>query len=315
MKAAVIYRYGPAHSFKINQVQEPSIGEAELLIKVKASSVNPVDWKIRQGKLKIITGTDFPKILGADFSGEIVEIGSPVNGYKIGDQVYGMVRAAIGGAYAEFLKVKAKNIAPKPEKLSHEEAAAIPLAGLTALQGLRDYGMLAPEQKVLINGASGGVGTYAVQIAKAIGANITGVCSTSNLQLVNNLGAKDVIDYKKEEVLKPGNQYHLIFDTIGNLSFSKAKECLYDGGILVSTLPSPKGILQFLLSKFTKHKGMKFFMLNPQKEDLMELNKLVDQDKIRSIIDSTFALEDIAQAHDRSEGGHARGKIVIKTGE
>lgn len=311
MKAAVIYRYGPAHSFKINQVQEPSVGEAELLVNVKASSVNPVDWKIRQGKLKVITGTDFPKILGADFSGQVVETGSSVNDYKTGDQVYGMVRAVTGGAYAEFIKVKAKHIAPKPEKLSHEEAAAIPLAGLTALQGLRDYGMLAPEQKVLINGASGGVGTYAVQIAKAIGANVTGVCSTRNLQLVNNLGATDVIDYKKEEVLKPGNQYHLIFDTIGNLSFRKAKKCLYDGGSLVSTLPSPQGIIQFLLSKLTKHKSMKFFMLNPQKEDLMELNRLVDQGRIRSVIDSNFGLEDIAQAHERSEGGHARGKIII----
>lgn len=314
MKAALIYRYGSPQSFKINDVEEPAINEDEVLVKVKASSVNPVDWKIRKGKLKFITGVDFPKILGADFSGEVAGTGSSVKNYRTGDQVYGMVRAAIGGAYAGYVKVKERYLASKPEKISHGEAAGVPLAGLTALQGLRDHGKLTPEQKVLINGASGGVGTYAVQIAKAVGARVTGVCSTKNLQLVNNLGATDVIDYKKEEVLKPGQKYHLIFDTIGNLPFSKAKNCLYDGGTLVSTTPSPKGVIHFLISKLTPKKNMKFFLLNPQHDDLTELNRLIEEDSLHSVIDSTFPLEDIADAHERSEGGHARGKIIINTG-
>lgn len=312
MKAALIYRYGPPHSFKVNQVQEPSIGDSEVLVKVKASSVNPVDWKIRQGKLKIITGVDFPKILGADFSGEVAEVGSSVKKYKKGDQVYGMVKAAIGGAYAEYVKIKENYLAPKPEKLNHEEAAAIPLAGLTALQGLRDYGVLVPEQKVLINGASGGVGTFAVQIAKAIGARVTGVCSTRNRELVKSLGAADVIDYKTEEVLKPQDKYHLIFDTQGNLSFSEAKECLYDGGIMVSTLPTPGSLFHTVFSKFDKHRSMKIFMLNPQHEDLLELNRLVEEGQLRSVIDHVYPLEEISDAHEHSEGGHAKGKIVLK---
>lgn len=311
MKAAVIYRYGSPKRFKIAHVPEPSIKEDEVLVKVKTSSVNPVDWKIRQGKLKIITGIDFPKILGADFSGEVAKTGSSVKNYKTGDPVYGMVRAAIGGAYAGYVKVKERYLAHKPAKISHEEAAAIPLAGLTALQGLRDHGKLSPDQKVLINGASGGVGTYAVQIAKTVGARVTGVCSTKNLQLVNNLGATDVIDYKKERVLKPEQKYHLIFDAIGNLPFSKAKKCLYDGGMLVSTTPSPKGIYHFLLSKFSPQKSMKFFMLNPQHDDLSELNRLIEENRLKSVIDSTYPLEDIADAHERSEGGHSRGKIII----
>lgn len=313
MKAAVIYRYGSAKRFKIAQVEEPHIREDEILVKVKASSVNPVDWKIRQGKLKIITGADFPKILGADFSGKVSCTGSSVKNYKPGDEVYGMVRAAIGGAYAGFVKVKEKSLAPKPAKLSYEEAAALPLAGLTALQALRDHGKLTPDQKVMINGASGGVGTLAVQIAKAMGAIVTGVCSSKNLQLVSNLGATEVIDYNNEEVLKPGQKYHLIFDTIGNLPFSKAKNCLYDGGILLNATPSAKGIYYFLRSKLSRHKNMKFFMLHPQQEDLLELNRLTEEGSLRVVIDSTYSLEEIADAHERSEGGHARGKIVLKT--
>lgn len=312
MKAAVIQRYGSAQSFKIREMPEPSVGDSEVLVKVNVSSVNPVDCKIRQGKLKLVTGLDFPKILGADFAGEVIETASPESPYKKGDKVFGMARAAIGGAYAEYLKVKEKHIAPKPENLSMEEAAAMPLAGLTALQGLRDYGALMQGQQVLINGASGGVGTYAVQIAKAMGATVTGVCSTENLQIVNNLGALDVIDYTREEVLQEGNKYHLIFDTQGSLSFNKAKDFLFEGGCMVSTILSPQNLFGILLSKLVKHKEMKTFLLKPNHDDLMDLKRLVDEGKLTSVIDQTFSLEEMPEAHERSEGGHARGKIVIE---
>lgn len=312
MKAAVIQRYGPAHSFKIREMPEPAVGDSEVLVKVSASSVNPVDCKIRQGKLSFVTGLDFPKILGADFAGEVVETGAAESPYKKGDKVFGMVRAAIGGAYAEYVKVKEKYLAPMPKNLSMEEAAAMPLAGLTALQGLRDYGALMQGHHVLINGASGGVGTYAVQIARAMGATVTGVCSTENLQTVNNLGALSVIDYTREEVLQEGNKYDLIFDTQGTLSFNKAKDFLFDGGSMVSTVLSPKNMFGILISKFVKHKEMKTFLLKPTHDDLMELKKLVDEGKLTSVIDQTFSLEDMPEAHERSEGGHARGKIVIE---
>ncbi len=312
MKAAVIYRYGPAYSFKINDMPEPTLGESEVLVKVKASSVNPVDWKIRQGKLKLITGYDFPKVLGADFAGEVVSTGSPDSRYKPGDKVFGMERAVKGGAYAGYITVKEKYIAPKPESMSFEEAAAIPLAGMTALQGLRDQGKLAPDDKVLINGASGGVGTYAVQIAAAMGAQVTGVCSTRNLDLVKKLGAQSVIDYTREPVLVPGKKYHLIFDTHGNLSFRNAKKSLYDGGILVSTLPSPKSLVDLGISKLNSHKHMEIFVLHPGHDDLADIKKLADEGKLTSVIDSTYPLEEISEAHERSEGGHVSGKVIIK---
>ena len=312
MKAAVIDRYGPAHCLKVREMPEPELGEDEILVKVKASSVNPVDWKIRQGKLKIVTGTDFPKILGADFSGDVVETGTQIKDYKKGDAVFGIIPAVKGGAYAEYLKVKPQKLALKAKNISYEAAAATPLAGLTALQGLRDYGNLMPGQKVLINGASGGVGTFAVQIAKAVGAIVTGVCSTRNLELVKSLGAENVLDYTKEEVLNPQQQYHLIFDAQGNLSFNKAKKCLYDDGQLVTTLPSPKSIFEILLSKFNKNKGMKTFFITPNHEDLVELKRLTEEGKLQPQIDRTYPLEELAEAHEYSEGGHARGKIIIQ---
>ncbi|WP_017731020.1 NAD(P)-dependent alcohol dehydrogenase [Nafulsella turpanensis] len=311
MKAAVIERYGPPYSLKIRQMPQPEIGTSELLVKVSASSVNPVDWKIRQGDLKIVTGNDFPKILGADFCGEVVAVGAGVSGYEKGDKVFGMERAVKGGAYAEYLKVKPSTLAPKPAKLSDEEAAALPLAGLTALQGLRDFGRLEKDDKVLINGASGGVGTFAVQIAKAMGAHVTGVCSTSKLEMVKLLGAEKVIDYTTEKVLKPEDKYHLIFDAHGNLSFGEAQKCLYDDGMLVTTLPSVKSILDIGFSKLQKHKQMKTFFITPNHADLMELKRLVDEGKLKVVIDKVYPLEELDLAHSYSETGHARGKIAI----
>lgn len=315
MKAAVIDRYGPAYSFKLREMPEPAIKDKEILVKVRASSVNPVDWKIRQGKLKIVTGTDFPKILGADFCGEVVESGSEVKDYKKGDLVYGMVSAARGGAYAEYLRVKRKHLALKPGKISAEEAAGIPMAGLTALQGLRDHCRLSPEQKVLINGASGGVGTYAVQIAKAMGARVTGVCSSDNIQLVKDLGAERVIDYTQEDPLRSGAMYHVIFDTHGNLSFRKARKCLYDDGTIVTTLPSPESLFQIFLNKFKNRYSMKTFSVAPSHQDLEELKRLVEEGRLRTVLDSTFALEDLMEAHERSQTGHARGKVVVTINE
>lgn len=311
MKAAVIDRYGPAYSFKLRDMPEPAIKDKEILVRVRASSVNPVDWKIRQGKLKIVTGTEFPKILGADFCGEVAKTGSKIDDYKKGDLVYGMVSAARGGAYAEYLKVKRKHLAHKPEKISAEEAAAIPMAGLTALQGLRDHCKLSPEQKVLINGASGGVGSYAVQIAKSMGARVTAVCSTDNMQMVKELGAEHVIDYTQENPLRSGAKYHAIFDAHGNLSFRKAGKCLYDGGIIVTTLPTPASLFQIFLNRFSKKNSMKTFSVAPSHPDLEELKRLVEEGRLKTVLDSTYTLEDLAEAHERSQTGHVKGKVAV----
>ncbi len=312
MKAAVIDRYGSPYSFKIREMPEPDLKENEILVKVKASSVNPVDWKIRQGKLKVVTGTGFPKILGADFSGDVVETGAGIKDYKKGDAVFGLIPAVKGGAYAEYLQVKPENLALKPANIGYEEAAGIPLAGLTALQGLRDYGHLKPGQKVLINGASGGVGSFAVQIAKAMGATVSGVCSTSNQEFVKKLGAEKVIDYSQEDVLDEQQKYHLIFDAHGNLLFSKAKKSLYDEGLLVTTLPSPKSLLDIVVSQFSRHKGMKTFFLTHSHNDLDELKRLVEKEALHPQIDKVYTLEELPEAHEYSEGGHVSGKIIIK---
>lgn len=311
MEAAVIDRYGPPYSLKVRQMPQPEIGSGELLIKVKASSVNPVDWKIRKGDLKIVTGTRFPKIPGADFCGEVAAVGAGVNGYKTGDKVFGMERAVKGGAYAEYIKVKPATLAPKPDNLTDEEAAALPLAGLTALQGLRDVGKLEKGERVLINGASGGVGVFAVQIAKAMGARVTAVCSTRNLELVKELGAEETIDYTREEVLNKDEQYHLIFDAHGNLPFRKAKKSLFDDGSLVTTLPSVKSMLDIALSQLARHRQMKTFFIKPNHTDLMELKRLVDEKQLKVVIDRVYPLNETDQAHSYSEAGHARGKIII----
>ena len=310
MKAAIINRYGNADSFRIQDLPRPTPAEDEVLVRVRASSVNPVDWKIRNGGLKFITGKDFPKVLGADFSGEIVEAGAKTDGYKPGQLVYGMINAVKGGAYAEYLAVKIDKLAPKPTSLSHEEAAAVPLAALTALQALKKGGIRA-GQKVLVNGASGGVGSFAVQIARTYHASVTGICSSRHIELVQQLGADRVINYEKEAVLPDSPTYDLIIDAHGTLSFTKARKALREGGQFVSTLPSAEKVFWLLASKVIGNKGMHIIAVKPNPTDLSELRAFIDEGNIKPVIDSVYPLEDIDEAHRKSEDGHAGGKIVI----
>ena len=310
MKAAIINRYGSADALKIKDVPRPTPAEDEVLVRVRASSVNPVDWKIRKGNLKLLTGKEFPKILGSDFSGEIVEAGTKTDGYQPGQQVYGMNNAVKGGAYGEYLAVKISKLAPKPTSLSHVEAAAVPLAALTALQSLKKGGIRA-GQKVLVNGASGGVGSFAVQIARAYHASVDGVCSSRHIELVQQIGADRVINYEKEDVLPSTPTYDLILDAHGGLSYGKARKALREGGQMVSTLPSPKGIFWLLFSKVQGSKNLHFIMVNSNPTDLSELRTFIDDGQVKPVIDSVFPLEDIDEAHRKSEEGHPGGKIVV----
>lgn len=310
MKAAIIKRYGSADAFRIQDMPRPTPAEDEVLVRVRASSVNPVDWKIRQGGLKFLTGKNFPKILGSDFSGEIVEAGDKTDGYKPGQLVYGMNNAVKGGAYAEYLAVKINKLAPKPTNLSHVEAAAIPMAALTALQALKKGGIRA-GQKVLVNGASGGVGSFAVQIARNYHASVDGVCSGRHVELVQKIGADRVINYEKESVLPDTPTYDLILDAHGSLSFSNARKALREGGQLVSTLPSVEKVFWLFASKFTGNKGIHIISVKPNPTDLSELRTLIDEGMIKPVIDSVYPLEDIDEAHRKSEEGHAGGKIVV----
>ncbi|MEH2249495.1 NAD(P)-dependent alcohol dehydrogenase [Nostoc sp.] len=310
MKAVVIRRYGVAEVLQYEDVEQPKIQPTQLLVKVRASSVNPIDWKIRQGMLSLIIGSKFPKILGFDVAGEVVEVGSGVTRFKPGDAVYGSTSFP-GGGYAEFAVVPENLVALKPTNLSYEEAASVPLAALTALQGLRDQGNIQTGQTVLINGAAGGVGSFAVQIAKALGAVVTGVSSTKNLDLVKSLLADRVIDYTQQDFAQDTVQYDIIFDSVGKRSLSQTKRVLKPNGIYITTQPSPETIVQSVLTAFLPGQKSKFFFEKPNTPDLVYLKELIEAGKIRVVIDRTYPLQELAAAHSYSETGRAVGKIAI----
>ncbi|RCJ29036.1 zinc-binding alcohol dehydrogenase [Nostoc minutum NIES-26] len=310
MKAVVIRGYGPAEVLQYEDVEQPQIKPDQLLIKIHASSVNGIDWKIRKGMMKFITGNKFPKILGFDLAGEVVEVGSGVTRFKPGDSVYGSTNFP-GGAYAEYAAVPENLVALKPTNLSYEEAATVPLVALTALQALRNQGNIQSGQAVLINGASGGVGSFAVQIAKALGAEVTGVCSTKNLDLVKSLGADRVIDYKQQDFTQDTAKYDIIFDAVGKRSLSATKKVLKPKGIYVTTLPSPEVLVQAALTALLPGQKAKLVFEKANAEDLDYLKKLIEAGKIRTVIDRTYPLQELAAAHAYSESERAVGKIAI----
>jgi len=310
MKAVVIRRYGAAEVLQYEDVEQPKIEPTQLLVKVRASSVNPIDWKIRQGMLSLISGSKFPKILGFDVAGEVVAVGSGVTRFKPGDAIYGSTSFP-GGGYAEFAAVPENLVALKPANLNYEEAAAVPLAALTALQALRNEGNIQTGQNVLINGAAGGVGTFAVQIAKALGAVVTGVSSTKNLDLVKSLGADRVIDYTQQDFTEDTAQYDIIFDAVGKRSLSQTKKVLKPNGIYITTIPSPEVFLESVLTAFLPIQKAKFILEKPNTQDLVYLKELIEAGKIRVVIDRTYPLQELAAAHNYSETGRAVGKIAI----
>jgi NADPH:quinone reductase-like Zn-dependent oxidoreductase len=312
MKAMVIHQYGSCEVLKYEDVEQPKIKSDQMLIKVYASSVNPVDWKIRKGMLSLITGNKFPMILGVDMSGEVVEVGAQVTSFQLGDEIYGNVGIP-GGAYAEYAVVNPKFVAKKPTNISHEEAAALPVAALTSLQALRNQGNLQSGQKLLINGAVGGVGSYAVQIAKALGAEVTGVCSTKNLELAKSLGSDFTIDYTQQDFTLDPIQYDIIFDAVGKSSFSHCKAVLKPNGVYITTVPSPEIFIQTVFTAFLPGQKAKFIIESPNTQDLLYLNSLIETGRMRSLIDRTYPLQDLAQAHAYSESERAVGKIAIRS--
>ncbi len=234
MKAIVYYRYGPPNVLQFTDIEKPTPGEKEVLIKVRAASVNPYDFHFMRGTpyvVHLVAGMRRPKSprLGADVAGRIEAVGAQVTRFKPGDEVFGVAR----GAFAEYACASETGLAAKPRNLTFEQAASVPIAALTALQGLRDKGHIQPGQKVLVNGAAGGVGTFAVQIAKSFGADVTGVCSTRNVEMVRSIGSDQVIDYTQEDFTRSGQRYDLIFDTVGNHSLSACRRVLNSKGILV----------------------------------------------------------------------------------
>jgi 2-desacetyl-2-hydroxyethyl bacteriochlorophyllide A dehydrogenase len=313
-KAAVIQHYGEPSGFQIAEVDSPQIKPDQMLVKVHASSVNPIDWKTRQGKLKIITGKKFPMILGFDISGEVVEIGSQVTQFKPGDLIYACSDQRTGGAYREYVAVSEKVAALKPANMTHEQAAAVPLAALTALQALRDLGQLKAEQRVLVNGASGGVGLFAIQIAKVLGAaEITAVCSNKNAELVRSLGADRIIDYKEQDFAQEQAQYDVIFDVVGNHSLSDCKTVLQPWGRYVTTQPYPSNFFQSILTSLLPGQRYRVVLMRSNHADLVYLKELIEAGQLQAVVDRTYSLAEIAEAHAYSESERAVGKIVVAT--
>lgn len=311
MKGVIFNRYGSPNVLEYTEVMKPSPTPKQLLIKVFASSVNPVDWKIRRGMLQVITGKKFPLSLGCDFAGEVVEIGEKVSNFQLKDQVYGFLNPTSSKAYGEYIVTTPENIAFSPTNLTYSQAAAVPLAASTALQGLRNKGKVKKGQKVLINGASGGVGTFAVQIAKVYQAEVTGVCSGKNVPLVKELGADYTIDYTQKDFTHNKETYDIILDVVGNYSFRKCQKSLKSQGIYVTLLPSFAFILDSVVALFSRQQS-KLVVVEPQSKDLDELKDLIEHQKVKPIIDSTYQLSDIVAAHTYSETDRVVGKIVLE---
>jgi len=312
MKAIVTEKYGGVEVLSLQEVKKPVIKDDEILVHVHACSVNPIDWKIRRGNLRILTGIKPPKILGRDYAGIVDEVGSRVTKYKTGDAVWGVVGSLKRGTYAEFVGVKEGEVGPKPENLNFEEASSIPMVGSAAYQALLYSGRLKKGDHILINGCSGGVGIAALQIAKALECKVTGVCSTNNLQLIKKMGADEVIDYTKQDVLKNEGIYDIFFDTVGNKSFFQAKGTIKPGGIYVSTVPSPQSMVLGPLINIFSAKKIKNLFSKANAKDLSILREMVENGKLVPLIEKVYPLDRVQEAHTRSETGRVVGKLVLK---
>lgn len=313
--------YGVPQGLRLETVAKPVPGDGQMLIKVHATSVNPADWYGASGKpylVRLMNGIGVPKDAraGYDMAGVVEAVGPNVTQFKPGDEVFG----GAPGAYAEYVIGREKgNIIKKPAELGFDEAAAIPIAAITALQGLRDEGQLTAGKKVLINGASGGVGTYGVQIAKALGAEVTGVCSTRNLEMVRSLGADRVIDYTKENFTKRKERYDIILDNVGSQDFADMAKIMAPNGIIVVVGGSKKGPFLGPMKRVAWSKlaqpfmdaRMVFFIAHLNKPDLELLADLARAGKLKSVIDRRYPLEETGAALAYLGEGHARGKVVV----
>jgi NADPH:quinone reductase-like Zn-dependent oxidoreductase len=321
MKAIVYDHYGSADVLKCEEIEKPAAGDNEVLIKVRAAAVNPLDWHFMRGTpyfVRMMTGLRKPKItrLGVDVAGQVESVGKSVTQFKPGDEVFGSCR----GAFAEYACASESAVVMKPDNVTFEQAASVPVAAFTALQGLRDKGYIQTGQKVLINGAAGGVGTFAVQIAKSFGADVTGVCSTRNVDMVRSIGADQVIDYTQEDFTKSGQRYDLIVDCVGNHSLLAYRRILNPKGIYVPVGgtsgpwmigPLARFIATLVLSWFVSQTLVKFFLAKSSKEDLTIICELMKAGKVTPVIDKRCRLSDVPEAIRYLEKGHARGKVVI----
>src|SRR5215210_5143725 len=321
MKAIFRDEYGSPDVLQLRDLDKPEIGDDEVLLRVHAAGVGRDVWHVMAGLPYPIRlagyGLRGPKnpVIGSDVAGVVEAVGEDVSRFRPGDEVFGIGE----GSFAEYARAREDKLAPKPANLSFEQAAAVPVTGLTALQAVRDHGRAAPEQEVLIIGASGGVGTFAVQIAKAFGTHVTGVCSTQKVEMVRSIGADHVIDYRIEDFAESGQRYDLILDIGGNPSLTRLRRALTPQGALVIVGGEGGGrwlgglqrqLWATMLSPFVSQK-LGTFVSTPNHEDLLVLGELVESGKVTPVIDRTYPLAEVPEAMRYLEGGHARGKVLI----
>jgi len=323
MKAFVTTRYGSPDVLLLRELPQPVAGPKQVLVKVHAVALNAADWHLMRADpfiVRLIFGPLRPKfaVLGADISGTVAAVGEGVTSFKLGDEVFGDLSSHRFGGFAEYACTREDLLVHKPGKLSFNEAAAVPMAGLTALQGLRDLGQIRPGKKVLINGASGGVGTFAVQIAKAFGAEVTAVCSARNLELAGRLGADHVIDYAQEDFTKSEQRYDLILAANGYHPLADYLRVLNPGGVYVMTggagMQMAAAIIKGPWVSLFSSRKVRQKTSHANRQDLLELKALLEAGKLKPVIDRTYPFEQIPAAMRYLEEGHAQGKIVINAG-
>jgi alcohol dehydrogenase len=331
MKALVIDRYGKNVPLRLAEMPVPEVGEQDVLVEIHAASLNPVDFKIRDGKMKFLQKYDFPLILGNDFSGKIIKVGSKVITFKVGDEVYGRPRKSRAGTFAEYIAVHEEDISLKPQNLNFEEAASIPLIGLTTLQAFADIMDLKKDQRILIHAVAGGIGTFAIQLAKVMGAYVATTTSDKGHELVKSLGADLIINYKEqnfEEVLKG---YNAVYDTLGGEALEKSFKVLKPHGKIVSISGVPNArygreknlgivktiILSIVSRKITalekKHNAeYHFLLMKPSGTQLAYIKQLIELNKIKPVIDKVYDFEETQKAIEYLETGRAKGKVIIR---
>lgn len=315
MKAIVYKQYGSPEVLQLKEVEKPMPKDHEILVNVKATAVNSGDLRLRKADpfgVRLFFGLTKPKIniLGSVFSGEVESVGKDVKLFKVGDQVFGHTDMRFG-AYAEFICVPEKgSVALKPNALTHTHAAVVPFGGVTALHFLRKAA-LQPGQKVLIYGASGAVGSAAIQLAKYFGATVTGVCSTANVDLVKSLGADTVIDYTKDDFTKNGEIYDVIFETVGKIPVSRGLQSLNKNGLLILSASGMSGMLQGFWTSMTSSKKVMTGVISHSAEAIDFFKKLIEMGKLKPVLDKTYPLEEMAQAHTYVEKGHKKGNVAI----
>jgi len=311
VKAAVIHKYGGPEEFRIEEIPEPVIRPDEVLIRVMYASINPVDWKQRNGNHKLFLKAKFPLIVGYDVAGTIAETGADTKRFQKGDRVYARCDRRFGRAFAEYAATSEGTVGYIPEDLDFKHAAAVPLAAITALQGLRDKGGIKRGDKLLIIGAAGGVGHFAVQIGKAYGAEVTAVCSSRHNNMMQELQPDHLIDYTTTDILELTEKFDIIFDAAAIHSYLSCRHLLSSNGSYINTKPRPKMLIHKLVSVFSPGRS-KTFLMKSKASDLDIISGMIKDGKIKIFIDSVYPLERISDAHRKAEEYHTNGKIIIK---